>query len=311
MAAPFPADATEQNGDATLDGWCTYLRGAGGASERTIEAYRRDAEDFMRFLAAHRGEPAGVAGPVATAELRAWMAERRRRGLSPASVGRGLSALKTLYRWLERSAGVDGSVVAAARGPRGKRPLPRPVAEDAAFALLGRAGEAAEPWLAARDFAVLALLYGCGLRISEALSLRGRDAPLDGSLRILGKGGRERVVPVLKATRQAVEAYRDICPHALEPDEALFRGKRGGALGARAVQRTMARIRAELGLPALATPHALRHSFASHLLDAGGDLRTIQELLGHGSLSTTQRYTAVETRRLVEVYERAHPRARW
>lgn len=310
MATPSSAAPAAGEQDSTLDRWCLYLTGPRDSSPRTVEAYRRDAEDFLQFLAVHRGGPVEAEGGATKQELRAWMAERNRRGLSAASVSRGLSAVRSLYRWLEETAGVDISAVAAARAPRVKRPLPRPVSEDAALEMLEHAGETKTPWVAARDVAVLTLLYGCGLRISEALSLRGRDAPLPDTLRIRGKGGKERVVPVLPAAREAVEAYREICPYTLEEEGVLFLGARGKALGARAVQHTVERLRTTLGLPATATPHALRHSFATHLLEAGGDLRAIQELLGHASLSTTQRYTGVETSKLLEVYERAHPRAR-
>ena len=163
-------------------------------------------------------------------------------------------------------------------------------------------------WVGARDVAVLTLLWGCGLRISEALSLRGSDVPLSSSLRIIGKGNKERVVPVIQAARDAVDAYLEICPHPFESDAPLFRAIRGGALSPRSIQQVMARTRMQLGLPATATPHAMRHSFATHLLEAGGDLRTIQELLGHASLSTTQAYTAVDASRLMDVYAKAHPK---
>lgn len=310
MATPPGAVPVADCQDSALDRWCLYLTGPRDASPRTVEAYRRDAEDFLHFLAVHRGGPVEAEGGATKQELRAWMAERNRRGLSAASVSRGLSAVRSLYRWLEETTDVDISAVAAVRGPRSKRPLPRPLSEDAALQMLEHAGEAKTPWVAARDVAVLTLLYGCGLRISEALSLRGRDAPLPDAMRIRGKGGKERVVPTLPVAREAVEAYRVICPFTLEAGGTLFRGMRGKALGARAVQKTVERLRATLGLPASATPHALRHSFATHLLEADGDLRAIQELLGHASLSTTQRYTSVKTDKLMEVYERAHPRAR-
>ncbi|MGA1276742.1 MAG: tyrosine-type recombinase/integrase, partial [Gemmobacter sp.] len=193
---------------------------------------------------------------------------------------------------------------------RHRRRLPRPLAEEAARDVLAAAGAGpAEPWIAARDAAVVTLLYAAGLRVSEALGLRGRDHPLPEVLRIRGKGGRERPVPVLPAARAAVAAYARLCPHPILPEGPLFLGARGRALNGRAVRGAMAGLRARLGLPATATPHALRHSFATHLLAAGGDLRTIQELLGHASLSTTQVYTAVDAARLIEVYRAAHPRA--
>lgn len=310
MASLTSGEALSDSLDTTLDQWCGFLLGTRNSSRHTVEAYRRDADDFLRFLTEYRGEPVSAEDRIARADLRAWMAERNRRGLKATSVSRGMSAVRSLYRWLEETTGVDGSMVAAARSPRVKNRLPRPVAKVDLADLLSQAGKSDTPWIAARDAAILTLLYGCGLRISEALSLNGRDAPLSVSLKVRGKGGKERLVPALPAVREAVETYRHLCPYPLEPDLALFRGARGGPLGARAVQSTMERLRAEMGLPASATPHALRHSFATHLLEAGGDLRTIQELLGHASLSTTQRYTGVEAERLMEVYDRAHPRAR-
>ncbi|MDO9523920.1 MAG: tyrosine-type recombinase/integrase, partial [Gemmobacter sp.] len=196
------------------------------------------------------------------------------------------------------------------RAPRCRRKLPRPLSEDAARAVLDQVGDdAREPWIAARDEAVVTLLYGCGLRISEALGLTAAAHPLADVLRIIGKGGKERLVPVLPVARSAVARYVGLCPYPLQRDGALFRGARGGPLGSRQIALVMERLRAQLGLPASATPHALRHSFATHLLSAGGDLRTIQELLGHASLSTTQAYTAVDAARLMEVYAKAHPRA--
>ena len=196
------------------------------------------------------------------------------------------------------------------RSPKFQKKLPRPLAVDAARAMIDTVEvQAREPWVAARDVAVVTLLYGCGLRISEALGLTTKDVPLPATLRIIGKGGKERLVPVIPAARAAVNAYLDACPHPMEPDAPIFRGARGGPLYPKAIQTVMAQSRMQLGLPATATPHALRHSFATHLLNAGGDLRSIQELLGHASLSTTQAYTAVDTARLMEVYDAAHPRA--
>ena len=196
------------------------------------------------------------------------------------------------------------------RAPKFTKKLPRPLAQDAARAMIDTVEmQSTSDWVAARDVAVVTLLYGCGLRISEALSLKGTDAPLPETLRIVGKGDKERIVPVLPAAQAAVDRYLRLCPHPQSPDAPLFRGVRGGALNPRAIQGVMAKARMQLGLPATATPHAMRHSFATHLLSAGGDLRSIQELLGHASLSTTQTYTAVDTARLMEVYNRAHPKA--
>jgi len=225
-------------------------------------------------------------------------------------MARKLSAVKAFYRWLSEREGFEPTAVLSTRSPKFQKKLPRPLAIDAAKALIDCVEIQTEtPWVAARDVAVLTLLWGCGLRISEALGLKGADAPLPDVLRIVGKGGKERVVPVLPAARDAVEAYVRACPHLQAADAPLFRAIRGGALGPRAIAQVMANARMQLGLPATATPHAMRHSFATHLLDAGGDLRAIQELLGHASLSTTQAYTAVDTARLMEVYNRAHPKA--
>ena len=241
--------------------------------------------------------------------MRAWMARERRRGLGPRSLARALSSVKSFHRWRAEREGREFPAVLAARAPKFTRKLPRPLSEEGARTMLDRVEvQAAEPWVAARDTAVVTLLYGCGLRISEALSLTGADLPLGEVLRIRGKGGKERIVPVLAAARDAVAVYVALCPHPMEPDMAVFRGVRGGKLNPRLVQRVMEAARLQLGLPATATPHALRHSFATHLLSAGGDLRAIQELLGHASLSTTQAYTAVDTARLMEVYEQAHPK---
>ena len=295
-----------------LGDWANHLAVTRGFSPRTVEAYVRDTTGFLEFLVDHRGESISLTAleSVRSADLRGWMATMRRRGLAAQSMNRAASALKGFYRWLAQTRGIDSSAVVAMRGPRPRRPLPRPIDVRSARALLDEAGRDARAWIGARDTAVLTLLYGCGLRISEALALRGRDAPLPEVLRILGKGGKERIVPVLPIVRDAVNLYCELCPYEIEPDFALFRGVRGAPLHPRTLQKVVTGLRQKLGLPASATPHALRHSFATHLLDAGGDLRTIQELLGHRSLSTTQRYTAVETERLLSVYEQAHPRAR-
>ncbi|MCX7890237.1 MAG: tyrosine recombinase XerC [Rhodobacteraceae bacterium] len=294
--------------------WIDGLRSVEGASPHTAAAYRRDVTGFLAFLARHRGEALGTAAlaGLTQQDLRAYMARERARGLSPRSLGRALSSVRSFTRWLAEREGFDATATLAARGPRFRRPLPRPLAEDAAAAMIGSVGEGARAaWIAARDSAVLTLLYGCGLRISEALALTGASVPLPEVLRITGKGGRDRLVPVLPQAREAVDAYVRACPWDVAKERALplFRGARGGPLNPRLVALAMERARAGLGLPATATPHALRHSFATHLLAAGGDLRSIQELLGHASLSTTQVYTAVDTAHLMAVYEKAHPRA--
>jgi integrase/recombinase XerC len=298
---------------AALADWLSSLKSLRGASPATIAAYQRDVVDYLSFMAEHQGGPQGIAalGEVGTSDMRAWMARERASGLGARSLARKLSAVKTFYRWLAEREGLEVTPVLSARAPKYQRSLPRPLPEDAARAMIGAVGSQDErAWVAARDAAVMTLLYGCGLRISEALSLTADDLPLGDTLRITGKGGKERIVPVIAPARTAVQAYLDILPHPMEPGTPVFRAIRGGPLSARTVQKSMEQARMALGLPASATPHAMRHSFATHLLSAGGDLRAIQDLLGHASLSTTQVYTAVDTARLMEVYDAAHPRAR-
>ena len=292
--------------------WLDHKRALDGAAAHTLKAYAADVAGFLGFLAGHRGQLEGVgalAGLPQT-DLRAWMAAERARGVSARTLARSLSAVKGFSGWLAEREGFDASTTLSARGPKYRRKLPRPLTEAAAFDMITQVGDhAAEEWVAARDRAVVTLLYGCGLRISEALGLTGADSPLPQVLRIIGKGDKERLVPVLPVVQAAVAAYVQLCPHDLTRTGPLFRGVRGGALNPRLIALVMEKARAGLGLPASATPHALRHSFATHLLSAGGDLRAIQELLGHASLSTTQAYTAVDAARLMEVYDKAHPRA--
>ena len=294
-----------------LSRWLGHLKAIDGAADRTVEAYRADVLGFLAFLQRHHGDQMGL-GPLArisVGDMRSWMAHERGRGLSARSLARALSSVKGFMRWLADREGFDPTAVLSARAPKFRAKLPRPLAVDAAQAMLDTLEtQAREPWIAARDAAVVTLLWGCGLRISEALSLDGADVPLRPSLRIVGKGGKERIVPVIPPARAAVDAYVAACPWPQEPGLPLFRGSRGGPLNPRLIQKAMERARLQLGLPSTATPHAMRHSFATHLLTAGGDLRAIQELLGHASLSTTQAYTAVDTARLMEVYERTHPR---
>ncbi|MGI3170510.1 tyrosine recombinase XerC [Pseudooceanicola sp. C21-150M6] len=295
-----------------LSDWLSGMRSLRGASEATVEAYRHDLIDYLSFMTEHHGGPQGLAAlcGVGTSDMRAWMARERSQGLGARSLARKLSAVKTFYRWLAEREGLDVTPVLSARAPKFQRSLPRPLAEDAARAMIDAVGTGDNrAWVSARDAAVVTLLYGCGLRISEALSLTVDDLPLGTSLRIVGKGGKERVVPVIAPARAAVESYLAIQPHPMAAGDPLFRAIKGGALSPRSVQKAMETARMALGLPATATPHAMRHSFATHLLSAGGDLRSIQDLLGHASLSTTQVYTAVDTARLMEVYEAAHPRA--
>lgn len=296
----------------SLDDWLAHARAIDGASSNTIKAYQTDVLGFLGFMSQHHGEQQGL-GPISrltVSDMRAWMAHERSRGIAARSMARALSAVKTFYRWLSEREGFEPTAVLSTRAPKFQKKLPRPLAPDAAATMLSTVElQSLEPWIAARDVAVITLLYACGLRISEALGLKGADYPLKDVLRILGKGGKERLVPVLPVAKSALNEYVRACPHDLSADEPLFRGARGGALNPRAIQKVMEQARMQLGLPSSATPHAMRHSFATHLLNAGGDLRTIQELLGHASLSTTQSYTAVDTARLMDVYNRAHPHA--
>lgn len=301
------APATE----AALLAWLAELRALKNAAPLTVAAYARDLRAFLAFLADHRGEPPQPADLTAlpATDLRAWMAAARSRGLSARSLARAMSAVKGFVGWLSDRRGEDATAVLSSRLPRYRRSLPRPLSEADARRMTATVGDAAtEDWIAARDVAVVTLLYACGLRISEALGLTAA-LPLPGTLRIRGKGGKERLVPVLPAARAAVATYAALCPFPLPPTQALFRGAKGGPLNPRQIALAMERTRAALGLPASATPHAMRHSFATHLLSAGGDLRAIQELLGHASLSTTQGYTAVDTARLMDSYAAAHPRS--
>ena len=309
------ANTTLQISDGARDAlsaWLDHIRALDGAAANTLAAYQTDLTGYLAFMAGHLGGSAGRGGlaAVTLSDMRAWMAHERGRGVGARSLARSLSAVKSFYRWLSERDEFDATAVLSTRSPKFSKKLPRPLAPDAAKAVIETAGmQSQHGWVGARDIAVATLLYGCGLRISEALGLTCADAPLPDALRIKGKGGKERVVPVLPAARDAVETYRRLCPHPETPNSPLFRGVRGGTLSPRIVQKVMEQVRLQLGLPSSATPHAMRHSFATHLLAAGGDLRAIQELLGHASLSTTQAYTSVDTSRLLEVYQSAHPRA--
>ena len=295
-----------------LQEWLDHQKSLKGSAENTVTAYAGDVTEFLAFITGHKGESQGLGAlsKITISDIRAWMANSRGAGVGPRSLARKLSAVKVFYRWLAAREGFEPTAVLLTRSPKFTKKLPRPLAIDAARDMIETVEmQSLEPWVAARDAAVVTLLWGCGLRISEALALKGIDAPLPQVMRIIGKGGKERIVPVVDAARAAVDAYVKACPHMLTDDGPLFRGVRGGVLSPRAIQKAMASARMQLGLPATATPHALRHSFATHLLNAGGDLRTIQELLGHASLSTTQAYTAIDTARLLDVYDNAHPKA--
>ena len=302
---------------AEISRWLGYLGAERRMSPKTLEAYRRDVGQFLSFLAEHLGGAPSLKqlAKLTPADVRAFMAARRAQGIGNRSLMRGLAGSRSFARFLERNGKGKVAALAAVRTPKLPRTLPKPLAINDAKRIADtdlRAGEAREPWIIARDAAVLGLLYGSGLRIAEALSLKRKHAPLPGvgdSLTVTGKGNKARMVPVLPQVAKLIADYVALCPLALPGDGALFVGARGGPLGPRIVQLAMARLRGALGLPDSATPHALRHSFATHLLARGGDLRGIQELLGHASLSTTQIYTAVDSERLLEVYASAHPRA--
>lgn len=305
-------DLTPSADDALKD-WLGYLAGEKRYSPKTLESYGRDVSAFLDFQFAHRGERLTLRhlGDLKATDFRAWLADRRRDGVSTRSLARFLSSVRSFYRYLEQRRGVECSALGLVETPKVPRSLPKPVSTDAARQMIAETGARDMPdWIAARDAAVLLLLYGCGLRISEALAITVADLPLGDVLRVTGKGQKTRLVPVLPAVREAMAAYVALSPFSPDPGEPVFRAVRGGALGARAIQELVVNLRSRLGLPASATPHALRHSFATHLLTGGGDLRTIQELLGHASLSTTQVYAAVEGAHLTAVHAAAHPRAR-
>lgn len=296
-----------------LPAFLAHIRDERRMADKTVEAYGSDLAGFFGFLTLHTGAPvtAKSLSRLGARDIRAFLAARRRDGLADASIARLLSSIKALYRWLDRAHGLQNAEIAWLQGPKRPSRLPRPVSVDAARDIIESAGLAPDKpaWIGARDAAVLSLLYGAGLRISEALSLTGADLPLGERVRIHGKGGKVRVLPVLPAVRRAVADYVRCCPYALGRHDPVFRGEKGGPLSPRIVQGLVQMLRGQLGLSQTATPHALRHAFATHLLANGADLRAIQTLLGHASLSTTQVYTGVDAARLKQVHAAAHPRA--
>ena len=299
---------------AEIAGWLSFLGAERRMSPKTLEAYERDVGHFLGFLAGHLGSAPTLKqlAKLTPADVRAFMAARRSDGVGSRTLMRELAGVRSFARYLERNGKGKVGALAAVRTPKLARTLPKPLTIATAKRIADielRAGEAREPWVIARDAAVLALLYGCGLRIAEALSLNRKDLPSGDVLAVTGKGNKTRMVPVLPQVAKAITDYVAVCPFELPADGPLFIGARGGPLSPRIVQITMERLRGALGLPDSATPHALRHSFATHLLARGGDLRAIQELLGHASLSTTQVYTAVDAEHLLAVYTSAHPRA--
>jgi integrase/recombinase XerC len=306
---------------AEIGRWLAHLGAERRMSAKTLEAYQRDVRQFLTFLAEHLGGAPKLSdlAQLTPADVRAFLAARRGDGIGSRSLMRTLAGMRSFARFLERNGKGKVGALAAVRAPKVPKTLPKPLAIAAAKRMTDvglRAGEEREPWIFARDAAVLALLYGSGLRIAEALSLKRHEAPLSGkvgatttTITVTGKGSKQRMVPVLPMVARLIADYVALCPYELPSEGPLFVGAKGGPLSPRIIQLAMARLRGALGLPETATPHALRHSFATHLLARGGDLRAIQELLGHASLSTTQIYTAVDTARLLEVYRSAHPRA--
>ena len=291
--------------------WSDYLSHDRRRSPHTVRAYVATAHRFIQFLGQHIGGAVGRDELIGlnAADLRAFLAQRRAEGLGASSAARELSAVRAFLGYAAECAGSHAQLPRT-RAPKRPRTLPRPAAPEEAMGLAEDAKEAAsEPWIGARDLAILLLLYGAGLRVAEALSLTGRDLPAGVTLRVTGKRAKTRIVPLVPAVREAIGAYAAACPYPLDGDAPLFRGARGGPLNPDIVRRVVAGARRRLGLPDSLTPHALRHSFATHLLARGADLRALQELLGHASLSSTQIYTKVDAARLLDVYRHAHPRA--
>ena len=303
------AFATDEFVRAQLAAWQRELGSVRRLAANTLDAYTRDLDQFLSFLAGHAGGPVTLATlrEVRGADIRAFMAQRRGESLGSRSLARVLSALKSFFRFLEREGVVASEALNVIRTPKMPKSLPKALTVIEARQAISTADDKTETWVAARDMAVLSLCYGAGLRISEALALTTGDLEAR-ILRVTGKGGKVRLVPLIEAVRKSIDLYLELCPFSLSPEEPLFRGVKGGVLSPRLIQLRMEKLRSWLQLPPSATPHALRHSFATHLLGRGGDLRAIQELLGHASLSTTQIYTAVDTERLLESYRQAHPR---
>lgn len=313
---PLAPDHADAGLALEMTRWLAHLRSERRLSPRTSEAYARDIRQFLGFLCEHWGTRVTLKrfAELEASDVRAFLAMRRADDIGGRSLMRALAGLRSFGRFLEREGKGKVGALSAIRAPKVGKSLPKPIHAAAARRFADadeRAGDTRDPWIWARDAAVMALLYGSGLRISEALSLRRRDVPLpeEGDvLRITGKGNKTRMVPVLRNVLALIQHYVAVCPHPLPAEGPIFVGARGGPLSPRIIQLTMERLRGALGLPDSATPHALRHSFATHLLNRGGDLRAIQELLGHASLSTTQVYTGIDSERLMEVYRAAHPR---
>jgi integrase/recombinase XerC len=309
--ADDPASLTDHPARALAARWASHLQHDRRRSAHTVRAYAATAHRLIDFLGRYRGDTIGPAAltNVSAADLRAFLAQRRAEGLGPASAARELSGVRAFLKYAAEQQGVPAQLPRT-RAPRRPRTLPRPAAPEDALGLAENAAEAASaPWIGSRDLAILLLLYGAGLRLAEAMSLTADVLPIGATLRVTGKRSKTRVVPVVPAVREAIDDYVRQCPFPLRGQAPLFVGARGGPLNPDLVRRSVAAARRRLGLPDTLTPHALRHSFATHLLARGADLRALQELLGHASLSSTQIYTAVDAARLLDVYRHAHPRA--
>jgi integrase/recombinase XerC len=295
-----------------VDDWLGVKSALEGSSSNTLVAYRRDVLDFLSFLTIHSGNKNGASqlDSIDQVSMRSWIAENRRSGKTSRSIARQLSSVKSFYKWFAKRRGIDPTMVLITKAPKFQKKLPRALSKEAAKEISQSIDLTDnEPWVIARDTAVILLLYGCGLRISEALSLKYSEMPLTDTLKIQGKGDKFRIIPILQIAREAVENYLNTLPFTLNGNDNIFRGVRGGSLNPRSIQLVMKLIREKLGIASNATPHSLRHSFATHLLTSGADLRSIQELLGHSSLSTTQIYTSVDSSRLMDVYSKTHPKA--
>lgn len=291
--------------------WHAHLANIKHVSAHTLKAYQTDLFSFLEFLAEYEGAELGISSlkKIDLKTMRSWLAWRNRNELSAASTARALATIRNFFRYIDKHHGIENATIFQVRTPKVGKSIPKALDSQQALETIEAAAElSATPWIAARDTALITLIYGCGLRSAEALGLTYSQRPQNDTLRIKGKGNKEREVPVLPQVHQALKQYLTLCPYAFNKDTPLFLGARGEQLNDRLLRKLMQQVRGYLGLPSTASPHALRHSFATHLLAGGGDLRTIQELLGHANLSTTERYTKVDSKRLMEVYQRTHPR---
>ncbi len=294
----------------SIKSWLSNLKSLNNLTNNTLSAYEADVIKFISFIESLLSESNGKHTfiKLTNSDMRSWLSAEKKKGVSPRSLARKLSSIKSFFRWFSEIEGFDASIILTTKAPKFQKKLPRPLSKQSSTEIIQVVGHLAdEKWVSARDIAIITLLYGCGLRISEVLSLKLSDTPIPDSIIILGKGRKERVVPVLQIARESVKNYLKLLPFEIKSTDTIFRGVRGGVLNPRIVTRFVEKARLQMGLPETTTPHAMRHSFATHLLEAGGDLRTIQELLGHTSLSTTQTYTAVNTAQLMKVYDQSHP----